>query len=100
MKKMYLSGVALCVLDSFRRRPSPSSRLSVLDLILIHCYDLQKFAISAFLIKKVGWSVMDVNGFPVEKVGSCVVITLNRGENRLNDNFISSMQRALDIAER
>ena len=38
--------------------------------------------------------------FPVEKVGSCIVITLNRGENRVNNSFISAMHRALDKAER
>jgi len=38
--------------------------------------------------------------FPVEKVGTCIVITLNRGENRVNNSFISAMHRALDKAER
>jgi len=38
--------------------------------------------------------------FPVEKVGSCIVVTLNRGENRVNNSFISALHRALDKAER
>ena len=43
---------------------------------------------------------MEDDHFPVEKVGSCVVITMNRGENRVNGEFIQSMNRALDMAER
>ncbi len=44
-------------------------------------------------------AVMD-GDLPVEKVGTCVVITMNRGENRFNNRFISAMHRALDVAER
>ena len=36
----------------------------------------------------------------VEKVGSCVVITMDLGENRLNANFLWAMHKALDEAER
>ena len=36
----------------------------------------------------------------VEKIGSCVVITMDFGENRLNANFIRAMNKALDEAER
>ncbi len=39
-------------------------------------------------------------GFEVEKIGSCVVITMNLGENRLNTNFIRAMNKALDEAEK
>ena len=38
--------------------------------------------------------------FLVEKVGSCVVITMDLGENRLNTNFIRAMNKALDEAEK
>ena len=38
--------------------------------------------------------------FEVEKVGSCVVITMDLGENRLNSNFVRAMNKALDEAER
>lgn len=43
---------------------------------------------------------MEKDDFPVEKMGSCVVITMNRGENRTNNEFVWSMNRALDVAER
>ena len=35
----------------------------------------------------------------VEKVGSCVVIHMNRGENRVNPDFIAAFLEALDKAE-
>ena len=38
--------------------------------------------------------------FQVEKIGSCVVITMDLGENRLNTNFVRAMNKALDEAER
>lgn len=37
--------------------------------------------------------------FLVEKIGSCVVITMDIGENRLNRNFVRAMNKALDEAE-
>ena len=43
---------------------------------------------------------MEEKDFLVEKVGACVVITMDLGENRLNDNFIRAMHKALDTAER
>ena len=36
----------------------------------------------------------------VEKIGSCVVVTMDFGENRLNANFTRAMNKALDEAER
>ena len=36
----------------------------------------------------------------VEKVGRCVVLRMERGENRMNPKFIEDMNRALDKAER
>lgn len=39
-------------------------------------------------------------GVKVEKVGRCVVIRMERGENRMNPEFIEAMNRALDKAER
>ena len=36
----------------------------------------------------------------VEKVGRCVVLRMERGENRMNLKFIEDMNRALDKAER
>ena len=36
----------------------------------------------------------------VEKVGPCVVITMDLGENRLNPNFCRAMNKALDEVER
>ena len=38
--------------------------------------------------------------FQVEVVGSCVVITMDLGENRINNNFIRAMNKALDEVER
>ena len=38
--------------------------------------------------------------FRVEKVGPCVVITMDLGENRVNSNFIRAFHKALDQAER
>ena len=35
----------------------------------------------------------------VEKIGSCVVIHMKLGENRLNSAFISAFHDALDEAE-
>ena len=35
----------------------------------------------------------------VEKVGSCVVISMKLGENRLNPDFITAFHDALDKAE-
>lgn len=35
----------------------------------------------------------------VEKVGSCVVIHMKLGENRLNPDFIVAFHKALDEAE-
>ena len=35
----------------------------------------------------------------VEKVGSCVVIHMNRGENRFNPEFLEAFHEALDKAE-
>ena len=37
--------------------------------------------------------------FLVEKIGNCVVITMNRGENKMNSNFVRLMNKALDAAE-
>lgn len=39
-------------------------------------------------------------GMKVEKIGKCVVIRMERGENRQNMEFIDSFNRALDEAER
>lgn len=36
----------------------------------------------------------------MEKLGPCVVITMDLGENRLNSNFCRAMHKALDEAER
>ena len=36
----------------------------------------------------------------LEKVGSCVVIRMKRGENRLNPEFVEAFNEALDKAER
>ena len=36
----------------------------------------------------------------VERVGGCVVITMDLGENRMNPNFVRAMNKALDEAER
>ena len=38
--------------------------------------------------------------FKVEKIGPCVIITMDLGENRLNSNFCRAMNKALDEAER
>ena len=35
----------------------------------------------------------------MEKIGSCVLITMDLGENRLNNNFVRAMSKALDEAE-
>ena len=35
----------------------------------------------------------------VEKIGSCVVIHVRLGENRLNPDFLSAFHDALDKAE-
>lgn len=43
---------------------------------------------------------MEEKDFLVEKVGKCVVITMDLGENRINANFIRAMHKALDAAER
>ena len=40
------------------------------------------------------------DGIAVEKIGRCVVIRMERGENRQNMEFIEAMNRALDQAER
>ena len=40
------------------------------------------------------------DGIAVEKVGRCVVVRMERGENRLNMEFIEAMNRALDQVER
>ena len=42
----------------------------------------------------------DINGIKVEKVDRCVVLRMERGENRLNGEFYSSMHKALDVVER
>lgn len=39
-------------------------------------------------------------GMEVEKVGSCVVIRMKRGENRLCPEFLEALNEALDKAER
>ena len=39
-------------------------------------------------------------GISVTKTGKCVVLTMNRGENRFNFEFIEAMNRALDKVER
>ena len=36
----------------------------------------------------------------VEKIGRCVVLRMERGENRMNPKFIEDMNQALDKAER
>ena len=42
---------------------------------------------------------MEEKDFQVEKIGSCVLITMDLGENRLNSNFVRAMSKALDEAE-
>ena len=37
--------------------------------------------------------------FLVEKIGNCVVITMDHGENKMNSNYIRIMNKALDAAE-
>lgn len=39
-------------------------------------------------------------GVRVEKVGRCVVVRMERGENRQNLEFIEAMNQALDKVER
>ena len=39
-------------------------------------------------------------GIRVEKVGRVVVLRMERGENRMNPQFIEDMNQALDKAER
>ena len=36
----------------------------------------------------------------VEKVGRCVIVRMERGENRLNPEFVEAMNQALDKVER
>ena len=43
---------------------------------------------------------MEISGLRVEKNGRCVVIRMERGENRLNREFVRAMNQALDAAER
>ena len=43
---------------------------------------------------------MEEKDFQVEKVGRCVVVTMDLGENRLNANFIRAFNKALDQAEK
>ena len=43
---------------------------------------------------------VDVDGIKVEKAGRCMVIRMERGENRLNLEFLRSMNQVLDAAER
>ena len=38
--------------------------------------------------------------FRVERVGPCVVLTMDFGENRFNTNFLRALDKALDQAER
>ena len=47
-----------------------------------------------------GYIKMERRDFKVEKLGPCVVITMDLGENRLNSNFCRAMNKALDEAER
>jgi enoyl-CoA hydratase/carnithine racemase len=42
---------------------------------------------------------MEEKDFQVEKIGSCVVITMDLGENRLNNNFVRALNKALDEVE-
>ena len=43
---------------------------------------------------------MEISGLRVEKSDRCVVIRMERGENRLNREFVRAMNQALDAAER
>lgn len=43
---------------------------------------------------------MEVNGIKVEKVDKCVLIRMERVENRLNMEFFHAMNKAMDKAER
>ena len=43
---------------------------------------------------------MEERDLAVEKVGRCVVVTMDLGENRCNANFVRAMNKALDQAER
>ena len=36
----------------------------------------------------------------VERIGRCVMLRMERGENRMNPKFIEDMNQALDKAER
>ena len=44
--------------------------------------------------------MVEISGLRVEKSGRCVVIRMERGENRLNREFVRAMNQALDAAER
>ena len=41
-----------------------------------------------------------LNGVIVEKVDRCVVLHMERGENRVNREFVNVMNQAFDLAER
>jgi enoyl-CoA hydratase/carnithine racemase len=43
---------------------------------------------------------LDISGIRVERRERCVVIRMERGENRLNREFMGAMNQALDAAER
>ena len=43
---------------------------------------------------------MEISGLRVEKRDRCVVIRMERGENRLSREFVRAMNEALDAAER
>ena len=45
-------------------------------------------------------SSLEESGIKVEKIDKCVMIRMERGENRLNKGFIQAMNQALDVAER
>ena len=43
---------------------------------------------------------LEISGIRVEKSDRCVMIRMERGENRLNKEFVQAMNQALDTAER
>ena len=45
-------------------------------------------------------SSLEFSGIRVERNDRCVVIRMERGENRLNREFVGAMNQALDAAER
>lgn len=43
---------------------------------------------------------LEISGIRVEKIDRCVMIRMERGENRLNKEFVQAMNQALDVVER